>query len=161
MRTSLLSSSFKRLVKPDYQHWEGVPKINIYCLRFLYTLMFVFLGKDAWTYIFTNTEVWEPRNAMAWSVWASFSLLALLGIFRPLKMLPILLLEISYKVIWLLLVAYPLWQAGKLAGSPAEGMTVVFLPVFLPILFVPWRYVWRTYVLGAKPSIGVQSHSLL
>ncbi len=32
-------------------------------------------------------------------------------------MLPILLLEIFYKVLWLLVVAYPLWTAGKLAGS--------------------------------------------
>ena len=161
MRTPLLISSLKNLFKPDYQNWEGVPKINIYCLRFFYTLMFVFLGKDSWTFILTNTEVWEPRNAMAWSVWASFSLLALLGIFHPLRMLPILLLEICYKVIWLLMVAYPLWMADQLSGSPAEGMTAVFLPVCLPILFVPWRYVLRTYILADKPTTGVRSQSLL
>ena len=161
MRTTQLISSLRTWFKPDYQKWEGVPKINIYCLRFLYTLMFVFLGKDAWTYILTNTEVWEPRNAMAWSVWASFSLLALLGIFHPLRMLPILLLEICYKVIWLLMVAYPLWLSGKLIGSPAEGMTMVFLPVVLPILFVPWRYVFRTYISLAKPTTEVRPHSLI
>ena len=50
-----------------------------------------------------------------------------LGIIRPLKMLPILLLEIFYKVLWLILVAYPLWSQGKLAGSPAEDITSGFL----------------------------------
>lgn len=161
MRTPQFILSLRTLFRPDYQNWEGVPKINIYCLRLLYTLMFVFLGKDSWTYIFTNTKTWEPRDAMAWSVWASFSLLALLGIFHPLKMLPILLLEICYKVIWLLIVAYPLWMSDKLTGSPAEGMTTVFLPVFLPILFVPWRYVFRTYVLLTKANTGVRPQSLL
>jgi hypothetical protein len=45
---------------------------------------------------------------------AAFATLAGLGIFRPLKMLPILLLEIFYKVLRLLVVAYPLRSAGTL-----------------------------------------------
>ena len=150
MKTAHVALTIKTLFRPDYQHWQGVPLINIYCLRLLYTLMFVFLGKDAWTYIFTYTGAWEPKDAMAWSVWASFSLLAFLGILHPLKMLPILLLEICYKVVWLLMVAYPLWMSNQLVGSRAEGMTVVFLPVLLPILFVPWKHVFKTYVLLAK-----------
>lgn len=150
MKTAQTILAIKSLFRRDYQHWEGVPPINIYCLRLLYTLMFVFLGKDAWSYIFTNTEVWEPNDAMAWSVWASFSLVAFLGILHPLKMLPILFLEICYKLIWLLLVAYPLWVSDQLMGSRAEGMTMVFLPVLLPILFVPWKYVFNTYVLRSK-----------
>jgi hypothetical protein len=38
----------------------------------------------------------------------AFATLAALGIIRPLKMLLILLLEIFYKVLWLVIVAYPL-----------------------------------------------------
>lgn len=150
MKTALSTLRIKTLFKPDYQHWQGVPQINIYLLRFLYTLMFVFLGKDVWTYIFTHSGSWEPQDAMTWSVWASFSLLALLGILHPLKMLPMLLLEISYKLVWLWIVAYPLWVSNTLSGSSAEGMTRVFLPVLLPILFVPWKYVFKTYTSKAK-----------
>lgn len=150
MQTPQFIVNITALFKSDYQHWDGVPKINIYCLRFLYTLMFIFLGKDTWTYVITYTDIWEPKDAMAWSVWASFSLLAFLGILHPLKMLPILLLEICYKVIWLILVAYPLWVSGTLTGSRAEGMTYVFLPVLMPILFVPWKYVFKTYVKISK-----------
>lgn len=150
MKTTPRALSIKTLLGPDYQYWEGVPRINIYLLRFLYTLMFVFLGKDVWTYIFTHSGVWEPKDAMNWSVWASFSLLALFGILHPLKMLPILLLEICYKAIWLLIVAYPLWMSDKLIGSRAEGMTTVFLLVVMPILFVPWKYVFKTYFSPTK-----------
>ena len=55
-----------------------------------------------------------------------------LGIVRPLKMLPIVLLEIFYKVLWLILVAYPLWSKGKLTGSPAEGIKATTRVVSLP-----------------------------
>ena len=150
MEASRFTTAVSNLFKSDYQYWQGVPRINIYCLRFLYTLMFIFLGKDAWTYIFTHQGLWEPRDAVAWSVWASFSLLAFFGILHPLRMLPILLLEICYKLIWLFIVAYPLWVSNKLAGSSAEGTTIVFLLVILPIVFTPWRYVFRTYIWTAK-----------
>ena len=43
-------------------------------------------------------------------------------------------------------VAYPLWRAGTLAGSPAEELTGVFLWTPLLVLTVPWGYVYREYV---------------
>jgi hypothetical protein len=140
----------KNIFGPDYERWEGVPKINIYLLRLLFILMLVFLGKDSWTYILTFKGVWSPMNAMAWCIWASYSVLSILGIIHPLKMLPIVMLEILYKVIWLILVAYPLWSTNQLAGSPAEGMTYVFLLVILPILAMPWRYFFKKYILIEK-----------
>ncbi|MBE9462113.1 hypothetical protein ACFP1I_12820 [Dyadobacter subterraneus] len=143
------------LFKSNSALWQGVPLINIYCLRLLYTLMFLVLGKDVWTYIFTHTGGWEPNKAMAFSVWASFSLLAFLGILQPLKLLPILLLEIVYKLIWLILVAYPLWLSGNLEGSSAEGMTAAFAWVLLPILFVPWKHAFKTYVLPEKRDYSI------
>jgi hypothetical protein len=76
--------------------------------------------------------------------------LAALGIFRPLKMLPILLLEIFYKVLWLIIVAYPLWSADTLVGSSAEGTTSAFLWVILPIVAVPWGYVFQNYIYTPK-----------
>jgi hypothetical protein len=65
-------------------------------------------------------------------------------------MIPLLLAEILYKVIWLVLVAYPLWQAGGLVGSPAEGQTYAFLWVLLPIIAVPWGYVFTHLVINTK-----------
>lgn len=130
--------------------FEGVRRINIYLLRLLYILMFFVLGKAAWGHIATHQGPWEPDNAMAWCVWAAFATLAGLGIIRPLKMLPILLLEVFYKVLWLVIVAYPLWSRGALAGSPAEGTTTAFLWVLLPIVAIPWRHVFATYVYWPK-----------
>jgi hypothetical protein len=130
--------------------FEGVRRVNVYLLRLVFILMFFVLGKNTWTHIFTHQGRWEPRDAMAWCVWTAFATLAGLGIIRPLKMLPILLLEIFYKVLWLILVAYPLWSAGTLAGSSAEGTTSAFLWVILPIVAVPWVYVIGNYIYKPK-----------
>jgi hypothetical protein len=132
------------------EQYEGVRRISIYLLRLVFILMFFVLGKDTWTHLLTHKGTWEPDDAMAWCVWTAFATLAGFGIFRPLKMLPILLLEIFYKVLWLIIVAYPLWSAGTLASSPAEGMTSAFLWVLLPIVAVPWGYVIRTYIVSPK-----------
>ena len=141
--------SFKNIFKPDFEHWDGVPKINIYILRLMFILMIVFLGKDSWTHILTFKGSWDPTDAMAWCIWASFSVLAILGIIHPLKMLPIVMLEIFYKVLWLIIV-YPLWKSNQLPGSTVEYMTNGFLWVPLPIIAMPWKYFFRKYILISK-----------
>jgi hypothetical protein len=83
-------------------------------------------------------------------VWASYSLLTVLRIFQPLKMMPLVLLESTYKSIWLAVVAYPLWSRDQLMGSPAEDMTYAFLWVLLPIVAMPWKYAFTTYVRGRQ-----------
>jgi len=129
---------------------EGVPNINIYLLRLLYVLMFFVLGRITWTHVLTHQGPWDPTNAVEWCVWTAFATLAGIGIVRPVKMLPIVLLEIFYKVQWLILVAYPLWSKGTLAGSPAEDITAQFLWVILPIVAVPWGYVFANYFYKAR-----------
>jgi hypothetical protein len=140
---------FKSIFQPD-ERYEGVRPIHIYLLRLVYILMFFVLGKDTWAQILTHQGPWNPTSAVAWCVWTAFATLAGLGIIRPLKMLPILLLEIFYKVLWLLIVAYPLWSKGKLAGSTAEDITSGFLWVVLPIVAVPWGYVFVNYIYKPK-----------
>lgn len=142
----------KYILQPDERH-EGVRRINIYLLRLLYILMFFVLGKETWTHILTHQGPWDPTDAVAWCVWTAFATLAGIGIFRPVKMLPIVLLEIFYKVLWLVLVAYPLWAKGTLAGSPAEGITSQFLWVLLPIIAVPWPYALVTYIYKPRPAV--------
>ena len=146
IKGTIAMSFIKNIFKRDYDKYEGVRRINIYLLRFLYALMFFMLGQTTWTGIFTHEGPWDPNKAVAWSVWTAFATLAGLGILHPLKMLPILLLEIFYKILWLALVAYPLWSKGTLGGSTAEGITMVFFPVFLVIFIIPWGYVYKNYI---------------
>src|SRR2546423_3800595 len=144
--------SLFNVFRRDYERYGGVPRINIYLLRILFTLMFLFVTYDSWTHILNHKGPWENANAAAWCMWGTYSLMSIIGIFRPLKMLPIVLFEIIYKIIWLVIIAYPLWAKNQLIGSPAEGMTRAFVWVVLPIVAMPWRYFFRTYILGKKTA---------
>lgn len=137
------------LLAPIPRH-DGVSRINIYLLRALFGLMAVFLGAESWTYIAEFSGAWDPAAAAAWCMWAGFSLLALIGVVNPLKMLPLIMLEILYKALWLTIVAYPLWSNNELAGSPAEQMASDFSWVVLAMLAMPWRYAYRSYI--KRPS---------
>jgi hypothetical protein len=133
-------------LKPDYERYEGVRPIQILLLRLGYALVFGLVGYRSWIGILNHQGDWEPYMAAAVAMWASSSTLSLIGIFRPLRMLPLVLFEIGYKTIWLIAVAWPLWSADRLTGTAAEEMTYAFLPVIGPIVLVPWGYVFRTYL---------------
>jgi hypothetical protein len=65
-------------------------------------------------------------------------------------MLPILVFEIGWKLIWVLAVALPKW----LDGSLDEGtLTILFnCAVALPFVFVvPWGYVANTFLGNREP----------
>jgi hypothetical protein len=140
------------IFKRDYSRNEGVPAINIFLLRLLFTLMFFFLTFESWTHILKHSGPWNNTNAAAWCMWGSYSVISFIGMIRPLKMLPIVLFEIIYKVTWLLIVAYPLWMKNELIGSSDEGMARVFIWVILPIVAMPWRYFFRIHITDKKTT---------
>jgi hypothetical protein len=144
-------SNIKNIFKVDQA--IGVSKFRIYLLRFFYLLIVVFLGIETWSEIFTHKELWQSLPGVAYSFWGAFTILAILGLLHPLKMLPLLLLQFTYKLIWLLIVAYPLWTANHLAVSPAEGMTNLFIrSIVVDILVIPWPYVFRNYILISEKN---------
>jgi hypothetical protein len=136
--------------RSDAERYEGVRPVNVYLLRTVFLLIFLFVGYDSWSLLLKHHGGWDPMRAAAWSMFAAYSLLSILGVFRPLKMLPLMLFVVFYKSIWLLFVAYPLWAAGRLAGSPAEEMARVFMWVPVAIVAVPWKYVLDKYVLNRR-----------
>ena len=81
---------------------------------------------------------------------SAMGLLAIAGLFSPLRMLPLLVFEIAWKSIWVFAVAVPKW----LDGSLDEGFlsTLFNCAVALPfIVIVPWRLVVSTYLGSAEP----------
>lgn len=139
-----------KIFQSDPTRYEGVRPINIYMVRTLFALIFLFVGFDSWSAILRHEGAWDPMRGAALAMFASYALLSILGVFRPLKMLPIFAFVITYKTIWLLVVAYPLWAAGALVGSPSEGMARVFIWIPLAMVAMPWRYFFRTYVHSGK-----------
>ena len=75
----------------------------------------------------------------------AMSLLAFLGLRYPVKLLPVLLFESAWKLLWLALVALPKAIAGDL--DPATTQVLLNCSLVVVILAVtPWSYLWRNYV---------------
>ena len=142
----------QNIFKRDFENYEGVRPVNIYFLRLLYFLMFAFVGLDAWKTIITHQGSWDPTRAVAWCVWAAYATLSFFGLLNPLRWLPIIIFMIFYKTLWIIVVAYPLWSAGTLAGSPAEGMAQVFIAAPFLALIIPWKYVFEKYILLSRKN---------
>ena len=141
--------SIKNIFKADPT--VGVSKFRIYLLRFFYALAILLLGIQVWSEIFTHAGPWQPLPAVAFSFWGAFSALAILGLIHPLKMIPLLLVQFSYKLIWLIIVAYPLWSANQLPSPSAEGLTKAnSIGIILDLLIIPWPYVLKNYILNRK-----------
>ncbi|MFM7358229.1 MAG: hypothetical protein ACKO1T_06580 [Sediminibacterium sp.] len=138
------------IFKPDFEKYNGVRPISIYVLRLFYTLMFAVMGYSAWSHIFSHKGSWEPVNAVTWCVWTAYATISFIGIYNTLKMLPIMLFMICYKTLWLMVVAYPLWKTNTLKDSSAEELTFIFIWVFIPAIFFPWKYFYRHYIIPTK-----------
>jgi len=77
------------------------------------------------------------------SVYVAFGLLSILGLRAPLKFVSILLLQLSYKVIWFLGVFLPLLAKGQF---PAHGyiFVVIFLSFIIgDLIAIPFGYILK------------------
>ena len=75
----------------------------------------------------------------------AMSLLAILGLRHPVKLLPLLLFESAWKLLWLALVALPRASTGNLDAATAQTVVNCSLVVII-ISVTPWRYVWKNYL---------------
>ena len=121
---------------------EEISLFRLYLMRFLYLLNFVLLGLDVWPGIINHLGAWDPVKGVAFSFWAALSALSGLGLRYPLKMLPLLLLQLLYKLVWLIAVALPQWAA--LRSTPIARAMVI--GVVLDLIAIPWPYVLSNYV---------------
>ncbi|HUR10896.1 MAG TPA: hypothetical protein VM012_05980 [Flavitalea sp.] len=145
------TSRIKNIFKVD--ETIGVSAFRLWLLRIFYGMAIVFLGVQVWNKIISHNGIWEPLPAVAYSFWGAFSALAILGLIHPLKMIPLLLVQFSYKLIWLIIVAYPLLSANQLAGSSAQGLTKANgIGIVLDLLIIPWPFVYKNFVLVSKKN---------
>jgi hypothetical protein len=94
-----------------------------------------------------NHASWELKEGTVVTMLVAMSVLALLGLRYPQRMLPILLFEVGWKLLWLGTVALPLWLDGNLTGATLEQTNAV-LVVAIVIVVIPWRHVVSQFVLA-------------
>jgi hypothetical protein len=119
-----------------------VSTLRLYLMRAVFLLNFVVLGSDVWPALLNHPEPWDTVKSAAFSFWAALSLLSLLGLRYPVKMLPLLLFQLTYKVIWLLAVALPQWSDFQ----SVELTKIMLFGLIIDLLVIPWPFVVRNYV---------------
>lgn len=126
-----------------------VSPIRLWVMRAMYLVMAAGIGLTIWPLIVSHSPELPRMTGVAWALLGTIGLLALLGLRYPLRMLPLLLVELIWKVIWLAAFALPRWLDGTLD----EGMRTTIFETGLGavlILVIPWRYLWANYV--ARPG---------
>lgn len=119
---------------------------RLYVLRAGYLLIVVGLAAMIWPGIVSHGDDVPHMNTAVRSLLGGVSVLALIGLRHPLKMLPVLLFELVWKVIWVLAFGLPLWSKQRLTGDFAETMFECIFGIVVVLIVVPWPYVFRHYV---------------
>jgi hypothetical protein len=126
-----------------------VSLLRLYALRAGYLLLVVGLGSMIWPGIIDHEKPWTLMQGVVQAMLAAMSALAVLGLRYPLQMLPLLFFEVAWKLIWLIVVAFPLWSANQMDANTFET-AIECLMVVIFLIVIPWPYVFANYVM--KPG---------
>jgi hypothetical protein len=122
----------------------SVRRLNL--MRIGYLFMAVGLVLVKWPLIISGTVATLPvYEGVVAVLLTAMSLLAFLGLRYPVAMLPVLLFEVGWKVIWLAVVGIPNLAAGDTdALFTSVFFNVCFGAVVLAV--TPWDYAWKRFV---------------
>lgn len=117
---------------------------RLYAMRAGYLLMGLGLAVVKWP-LLAGAHDLPLYEGITLSLLTAMSVLAFLGLRYPVKLLPLLLFESLWKVLWLAVVAAPTAVTGSLDAETSDVAVNCSLVVVI-LAVVPWGHVWRTYV---------------
>jgi hypothetical protein len=129
---------------------HDVPLWRLYVLRAFFAVLAVGEG-SAQLPLFFHHAPWSLNSGVAHSFLLALALFSIVGIRYPLQMLPLLIYEVLWKVIWLLGIALPLWLGNQFDADTRKSFSEI-APIVVIVPFIPWRYVYANYV--KKPGDG-------
>jgi hypothetical protein len=122
-----------------------LPLWRLYVLRLGYLILGGGLVVYKWPLLVQHDKPWPLMDSVVICMLVAMSILALLGLRYPVQLLPILLFEVAWKLIWLGVVALPLWQNHEM-DPDARELTNEVLWVVVILAVIPWRYVFFHYL---------------
>ena len=125
---------------------DEVSAIRLLVMRAMYLIMAVGIGNMIWPLIIDHPSTLPRMTGVAWALLGTIGLLSAFGLRYPLKMIPLLLFELTWKAIWLAAFAAPRWLDGTLDAAMQASIVETALGAVL-LVVIPWRYVWATYVV--------------
>jgi hypothetical protein len=121
-----------------------LPTYRLNLMRIGYLVMAVGLALTRWPKI-PEAASMPVFEGVVTALLTAMSLLAFLGLRYPIRMLPVLVFESVWKVIWLAAVALPNLAAGDLDAEMGRVLSSVSLVVVI-LAVTPWDYVVSRYL---------------
>ncbi len=118
---------------------------RLYLLRVGYLVMGVGLAITKWPLVINHDGPWPAMDGAVLAMLVALSLLSFVGVRYPVQMLPIMLFESAWKLIWFAVVALPLWITGQLDPANLELLSRNLWVVII-LAATPWGYVVTQYV---------------
>jgi hypothetical protein len=125
---------------------QDVSTLRLTALRGAYLLIALGMGLQIWPLILRHPTDVAHMTGVVRGMLGALTLLSLLGLRYPLKVLPLLFFELGWKTVWVLAFGLPLWWAGGLDAGTAETLRACLLGVVVVPLVIPWGYVRRHYI---------------
>ena len=121
---------------------EAVSLMRLYAIRAVCLLGIWGLQPTVTTLVNHAPDERGMLKAMISGLWV----MCFITLRYPLKMIPILLFELVWKMLWLIFFGLPQWWAG--VGSPrlSEDLWSIGAFPIVCMLVIPWGYVWSHYV---------------
>jgi hypothetical protein len=123
-----------------------LPLYRLYVLRASYLLLGLGQGSKTWPAILHHTRPWDFWQGVGMSFFGALTLLCLLGVRYPLRMMPLLVFEFTWKLIWVPAAWLPPYLGHTLDPDVADSFSGIFPGVVIVPLVLPWGYLWKTYV---------------
>ena len=92
--------------------------------------------------IFNLPDQAETILGITGSVYCAFGLLSILGIRSPLKFLPVLLLQLTYKIVWFIGVIIPLLVSGRISLFALPYVIIFATYIIGDLIAIPFPYVF-------------------
>lgn len=119
--------------------------LRLYTLRLCYLILAAGIGTYFWPSVIHHTSEFAIAEGIRFSLLAGLGLTAALGLRYPVQMIPLLLFELTWKAIYLVAFALPLWSAHQISDAVAADIqSVAMVVIFIPL--IPWGYVFRHYL---------------
>jgi hypothetical protein len=133
-----------------------ISRLRLYLLRAMYLYIFVGLAIFKWPGILNPPPGLSDNGSAIGMILGAVSLLALLGVRYPLKMLPLLFFELLWKSMWVLGWGLPLAFSQQLGRDAQQTLIACLMGVVLVPLVMPWGYVFKQYVKAPGDRWGKQ-----
>lgn len=126
---------------------ESLPTSRQNIMRIGYLVMAVGLALVKWPLFFQDGGVGSlpAFEGVVAALLTAMSLLAVVGLRHPVRMLPVLVFESLWKLIWLGVVGVPHLMAGDMDAQMSSLLVSVSVVVII-LAVTPWDYVWKQYV---------------